>query len=104
MSSKRPAAKAAGPKKDPMAYEKDGYLTVDIQDKTPREEDFAPEMPEMTEEMPEMTEKEAEKAEKEPEKAEKHAEGGIVDGKDAVQFLVRLKELLEDPTTLLLEG
>jgi 2-oxoglutarate dehydrogenase E2 component (dihydrolipoamide succinyltransferase) len=28
----------------------------------------------------------------------------IVDGKDAVQFLVRLKELLEDPTTLLLEG
>ena len=28
----------------------------------------------------------------------------IVDGKDAVQFLVRIKELLEDPTTLLLEG
>ena len=28
----------------------------------------------------------------------------IVDGREAVQFLVRLKELLEDPTTMLLEG
>ena len=28
----------------------------------------------------------------------------IVDGREAVQFLVRLKELLEDPETLLLEG
>ncbi|MGI8477168.1 MAG: 2-oxoglutarate dehydrogenase complex dihydrolipoyllysine-residue succinyltransferase [Thermomicrobiales bacterium] len=28
----------------------------------------------------------------------------IVDGREAVQFLVRLKELIEDPTTLLLEG
>jgi len=28
----------------------------------------------------------------------------IVDGREAVQFLVRLKELLEDPTSLLLEG
>jgi 2-oxoglutarate dehydrogenase E2 component (dihydrolipoamide succinyltransferase) len=28
----------------------------------------------------------------------------IVDGREAVQFLVRIKELLEDPTTLLLEG
>jgi len=28
----------------------------------------------------------------------------IVDGKDAVQFLVRIKELLEDPFDLLLEG
>jgi len=28
----------------------------------------------------------------------------IVDGKDAVQFLVRIKELLEDPYDLLLEG
>jgi 2-oxoglutarate dehydrogenase E2 component (dihydrolipoamide succinyltransferase) len=28
----------------------------------------------------------------------------IVDGADAVQFLVRIKELIEDPTTLLLEG
>jgi len=28
----------------------------------------------------------------------------IVDGREAVQFLVRVKELLEDPTTLLLEG
>jgi len=28
----------------------------------------------------------------------------IVDGQDAVQFLVRVKELIEDPTSLLLEG
>jgi 2-oxoglutarate dehydrogenase E2 component (dihydrolipoamide succinyltransferase) len=28
----------------------------------------------------------------------------IVDGREAVQFLVRLKELVEDPETLLLEG
>ncbi len=28
----------------------------------------------------------------------------IVDGREAVQFLVRVKELLEDPETLLLEG
>jgi 2-oxoglutarate dehydrogenase E2 component (dihydrolipoamide succinyltransferase) len=28
----------------------------------------------------------------------------IVDGSDAVRFLVRVKELVEDPTTLLLEG
>lgn len=28
----------------------------------------------------------------------------IVDGKEAVQFLVRLKELLEDPYDLLLQG
>ena len=28
----------------------------------------------------------------------------IVDGREAVQFLVRVKELIEDPTTLLLEG
>ena len=28
----------------------------------------------------------------------------IVDGREAVQFLVRIKELVEDPETLLLEG
>ena len=28
----------------------------------------------------------------------------IVDGREAVQFLVRLKELIQDPETLLLEG
>ena len=28
----------------------------------------------------------------------------IVDGREAVQFLVRVKELVEDPETLLLEG
>ncbi len=28
----------------------------------------------------------------------------LVDGREAVQFLVRLKELLEDPETLLLEA
>jgi 2-oxoglutarate dehydrogenase E2 component (dihydrolipoamide succinyltransferase) len=28
----------------------------------------------------------------------------VVDGREAVQFLVRIKELLEDPETLLLEG
>jgi 2-oxoglutarate dehydrogenase E2 component (dihydrolipoamide succinyltransferase) len=28
----------------------------------------------------------------------------IVDGREAVQFLVRLKEFIEDPETLLLEG
>jgi 2-oxoglutarate dehydrogenase E2 component (dihydrolipoamide succinyltransferase) len=28
----------------------------------------------------------------------------IVDGKDSVSFLVRVKELLEDPELLLLEG
>jgi 2-oxoglutarate dehydrogenase E2 component (dihydrolipoamide succinyltransferase) len=28
----------------------------------------------------------------------------VVDGREAVQFLVRLKELIEDPETLLLEG
>jgi len=28
----------------------------------------------------------------------------IVDGKDAVQFLVRIKEMLEDPYDLLLQG
>jgi 2-oxoglutarate dehydrogenase E2 component (dihydrolipoamide succinyltransferase) len=28
----------------------------------------------------------------------------IVDGREAVQFLVRMKELVEDPETLLLEG
>ncbi|HEX5370520.1 MAG TPA: 2-oxo acid dehydrogenase subunit E2, partial [Dehalococcoidia bacterium] len=28
----------------------------------------------------------------------------VVDGQEAVQFLVRVKELLEDPETLLLEG
>ena len=28
----------------------------------------------------------------------------IVDGSEAVRFLVRIKELLEDPTNLLLEG
>jgi 2-oxoglutarate dehydrogenase E2 component (dihydrolipoamide succinyltransferase) len=27
-----------------------------------------------------------------------------VDGREAVQFLVRVKELIEDPETLLLEG
>ena len=27
----------------------------------------------------------------------------IIDGREAVQFLVRLKELVEDPSTLLLE-
>jgi 2-oxoglutarate dehydrogenase E2 component (dihydrolipoamide succinyltransferase) len=27
-----------------------------------------------------------------------------VDGREAVQFLVRVKELVEDPETLLLEG
>jgi 2-oxoglutarate dehydrogenase E2 component (dihydrolipoamide succinyltransferase) len=28
----------------------------------------------------------------------------IVDGSDAVRFLVKIKELIEDPETLLLEG
>ena len=28
----------------------------------------------------------------------------IVDGREAVQFLVRIKELIEDPTALLLES
>jgi 2-oxoglutarate dehydrogenase E2 component (dihydrolipoamide succinyltransferase) len=28
----------------------------------------------------------------------------IVDGREAVQFLVKVKELIEDPETLLLEG
>jgi 2-oxoglutarate dehydrogenase E2 component (dihydrolipoamide succinyltransferase) len=28
----------------------------------------------------------------------------IVDGADAVSFLVHIKELIEDPTSLLLEG
>jgi 2-oxoglutarate dehydrogenase E2 component (dihydrolipoamide succinyltransferase) len=28
----------------------------------------------------------------------------LVDGSEAVRFLVRVKELVEDPTTLLLEG
>ena len=28
----------------------------------------------------------------------------IVDGREAVQFLVRIKELVEDPEQLLLEG
>ena len=28
----------------------------------------------------------------------------IVDGRETVQFLVRIKELVEDPETLLLEG
>jgi 2-oxoglutarate dehydrogenase E2 component (dihydrolipoamide succinyltransferase) len=28
----------------------------------------------------------------------------IVDGREAVQFLVRVKELIQDPETLLLEG
>jgi 2-oxoglutarate dehydrogenase E2 component (dihydrolipoamide succinyltransferase) len=28
----------------------------------------------------------------------------VVDGREAVQFLVRLKEMLEDPERLLLEG
>jgi 2-oxoglutarate dehydrogenase E2 component (dihydrolipoamide succinyltransferase) len=28
----------------------------------------------------------------------------IVDGREAVQFLVRVKELIEDPESLLLEG
>ena len=28
----------------------------------------------------------------------------IVDGREAVQFLVRVKELVEDPESLLLEG
>jgi 2-oxoglutarate dehydrogenase E2 component (dihydrolipoamide succinyltransferase) len=28
----------------------------------------------------------------------------IVDGSEAVRFLVRVKELLEDPTSMLLEG
>jgi 2-oxoglutarate dehydrogenase E2 component (dihydrolipoamide succinyltransferase) len=28
----------------------------------------------------------------------------IVDGREAVQFLVRVKEFIEDPETLLLEG
>ena len=28
----------------------------------------------------------------------------IVDGSEAVRFLVRIKELIEDPETLLLEG
>jgi 2-oxoglutarate dehydrogenase E2 component (dihydrolipoamide succinyltransferase) len=28
----------------------------------------------------------------------------IVDGNTSVRFLVRIKELMEDPTTLLLEG
>ncbi len=29
---------------------------------------------------------------------------GIVDGREAVQFLVRVKELVEDPERLLIEG
>jgi 2-oxoglutarate dehydrogenase E2 component (dihydrolipoamide succinyltransferase) len=28
----------------------------------------------------------------------------LVDGREAVQFLVRVKQLIEDPETLLLEG
>jgi 2-oxoglutarate dehydrogenase E2 component (dihydrolipoamide succinyltransferase) len=28
----------------------------------------------------------------------------VIDGREAVQFLVRVKELIEDPETLLLEG
>jgi 2-oxoglutarate dehydrogenase E2 component (dihydrolipoamide succinyltransferase) len=28
----------------------------------------------------------------------------VVDGREAVQFLVRVKELVEDPESLLLEG
>jgi len=28
----------------------------------------------------------------------------IIDGADAVQFLVRIKQLIEDPESLLLEG
>ena len=28
----------------------------------------------------------------------------IVDGKEAVQFLVKIKELIEDPESLLIEG
>jgi 2-oxoglutarate dehydrogenase E2 component (dihydrolipoamide succinyltransferase) len=28
----------------------------------------------------------------------------IVDGREAVQFLVRVKDLVEDPETMLLEG
>ncbi|MBV9354180.1 MAG: 2-oxo acid dehydrogenase subunit E2, partial [Chloroflexi bacterium] len=28
----------------------------------------------------------------------------LIDGREAVQFLVRVKELLEDPETLLLDG
>jgi 2-oxoglutarate dehydrogenase E2 component (dihydrolipoamide succinyltransferase) len=28
----------------------------------------------------------------------------VVDGREAVQFLVHVKELVEDPETLLLEG
>jgi 2-oxoglutarate dehydrogenase E2 component (dihydrolipoamide succinyltransferase) len=28
----------------------------------------------------------------------------VVDGREAVQFLVKVKELVEDPETLLLEG
>ena len=28
----------------------------------------------------------------------------IVDGSDSVRFLVRVKEMIEDPTTMLLEG
>jgi len=28
----------------------------------------------------------------------------VVDGSEAVRFLVRIKELVEDPETLLLEG
>ena len=28
----------------------------------------------------------------------------IVDGREAVQFLVRIKELIEDPESLLIEG
>jgi 2-oxoglutarate dehydrogenase E2 component (dihydrolipoamide succinyltransferase) len=28
----------------------------------------------------------------------------IVDGREAVQFLVRVKELIEDPESLLIEG
>jgi 2-oxoglutarate dehydrogenase E2 component (dihydrolipoamide succinyltransferase) len=28
----------------------------------------------------------------------------IVDGREAVQFLVKIKELIEDPESLLLEG
>jgi len=28
----------------------------------------------------------------------------VVDGREAVQFLIRIKELIEDPESLLLEG
>jgi len=73
LSSKKPAGKSATPKEAPKAKETvpgwaEGVLP---------EGGKAPDMPEEPV-------KEVEKAEKTPEKAEMYAEGGIVDGKDAM--------------------